>query len=277
MKIRPFIAIVAFTFCAGGLPAFAAETGDTQAELSALTAKIRTKLQSGSNSEADLAPEIKQFDELLAKHKGEKTDAVARILLMKAMLYVQVLDKPEKTRELLGQLKTDFPDTGPSKDADRILESLKAQEAAKKIQSSLTEGSKFPDFEEKDLGGQALSIANYKGKVVLLDFWATWCAPCVRELPNVIQTYENYHKQGFEIIGISLDQDKSKLASFIKEKEMTWPQFFDGKGWQNKLAAKYGVQSIPATFLLNGEGTIIGKDLRGETLGEAVAKALEKK
>jgi len=112
---------------------------------------------------------------------------------------------------------------------------------------------------------------------VLLDFWATWCGPCVRELPSVIKTYDAHHKQGFEIIGISLDKDRKKLASFTKENNMTWPQYFDGLGWQNKLAVKYGVSSIPATYLLNGAGTIIGKDLRGEDLEQAVAKALAKK
>jgi peroxiredoxin len=96
-------------------------------------------------------------------------------------------------------------------------------------------------------------------------------------LPNVIKTYDAYHKQGFEIIGISLDKDQEKLTSFTKEKNMTWVQYFDGLVWQNKLAVKYGVNSIPATYLLDGQGTIIGKDLRGEDLDKAVAKALAKK
>jgi peroxiredoxin len=86
-----------------------------------------------------------------------------------------------------------------------------------------------------------------------------------------------YHKQGFEIIGISLDKDQAKLTSFTKDKNMTWTQYFDGLQWQNKLAVKYGVNSIPATYLLDGQGTIIGKDLRGEALEQAVAKALAKK
>jgi thiol-disulfide isomerase/thioredoxin len=110
--------------------------------------------------------------------------------------------------------------------------------------------------------------------VVLLDFWATWCGPCVHELPNVIATYQKHHEKGFDIIGISLDEDEKKLQTFREEKKMTWQQFFDGKGWSNKLAVKYGVQSIPATFLLDVEGKIIGSDLRGEDLEQAVEKAL---
>jgi peroxiredoxin len=158
-----------------------------------------------------------------------------------------------------------------------MLASIKKQQEAKKLKAGLAEGSKFPDFEVKDTAGKPLAIANYKGKVVLLDFWATWCGPCVHELPNVIKTYEAYHQKGFEIIGISLDKDKEKLASFTKEKNMVWPQYFDGLAWENKLAVKYGVNSIPATYLLDGQGTIIGKDLRGEALDQAVAKALAKK
>jgi thiol-disulfide isomerase/thioredoxin len=150
------------------------------------------------------------------------------------------------------------------------------QMEAQKIQAALAVGVKFPDFNEKDTAGKPLAIANYKGKVVLIDFWATWCGPCRAELPNVIATYKKYHNQGFEIIGISLDQDQAKLTGFTKSMNMTWPQYFDGQGWGNKLAVKYGMESIPATYLLDGNGKIIGRDLRGDELTQAVAKALGK-
>jgi peroxiredoxin len=269
------VAFLAFSlFMPSGV---AAETNGAAAELKALVARVNTKLEADKKTAEDLAPELKEFDALLTKHKGEKTDEVAQIQLMEAMLYLLVLDNSDKGIQLIKQLKTDFPDSKAAQNADQILESVKKQEEAKKIQAALAEGSKFPDFSEKDTAGKPLSIANYKGKVVLLDFWATWCGPCVHELPNVIKTYDAYHKQGFEIIGISLDKDQEKLASFTKEKSMTWVQYFDGLVWQNKLAAKYGITSIPATFLLDGQGTIIGKDLRGEDLDKAVAKALAKK
>jgi peroxiredoxin len=246
-------------------------------ELKALVAKVNAKAQRDTRTEADFADELKQFDALLAEHKDEKTDDVAQIALMKAVLYSQLLDNPEKAAELIQQLKKDFPDTQQGKHADEMLDNLKQQVEAKKIKSTLVKGAQFPDFEEKDLAGKPLSVANYKGKVVLVDFWATWCAPCVGELPNVIKAYEKHHSDGFEIIGISLDQDEKKLKNFTKEKNMTWQQYFDGKGWGNKLAGKYGVQSIPATYLLDREGKIIGKDLRGPALDEAVTTALAKK
>ena len=178
---------------------------------------------------------------------------------------------------LVKQLKREFPETKAGQGADQVLEALQKQEDTKKVQRSLVEGAKFPDFDEKDVTGKPISVANYKGKVVLIDFWATWCGPCVAELPNVLKAYEKHHSKGFEIIGISLDQDQTRLTTFTMQKNMTWQQFFDGKGWGNKLAAKYGVNSIPATYLLDGEGKIIAKNLRGEDLEQAVAKALTKK
>jgi peroxiredoxin len=93
----------------------------------------------------------------------------------------------------------------------------------------------------------------------------------------VVATYKKYHGQGFEIIGVSLDDDHEKLSAFTKKMNMPWLQFFDGQGWSNKLAVKYGIEAIPATFLLDGNGMIIAKDLRGEELEQAVARALAKK
>ena len=190
--------------------------------------------------------------------------------------YLEVFDDTKKGTELVQQVKSEFPGTRPAKNADGILDNITKQAEAKKIQATLVEGTKFPDFAEKDLSGKLFSVANYKGKVVLVDFWATWCGPCVHELPNVLRTYEKNHAKGFEILGISLDQEEKKLKDFTAQMKMPWQQYFDGKGWGNKLAVKYGVNSIPATYLLDGDGKIIGKDLRGDALLEAVTKALAK-
>jgi thiol-disulfide isomerase/thioredoxin len=186
---------------------------------------------------------------------------------MKGLLYAQVLDNEEKATEILKQVKVSYPDSTAAKNAEKVIASFATQANAKKIQRTLVAGAAFPEFEEKDLDEKPLSLANYKGKVVLIDFWATWCGPCVAELPNVIKAYNKYHDKGFEIVGVSLDSEKEKLVAFIKENKMPWPQYFDGKGWESKLGTKYGINSIPATYLVDKEGKIIGKEFSRRCLG----------
>ncbi len=125
-----------------------------------------------------------------------------------------------------------------------------------------------------DLRGQEIDLAKMKGKVVLVDFWATWCGPCVAEMPNVVAAYEKYRGKGFEVIGISLDEDKAAVEQFVAEKKMPWPQHFDGKGWGNELAQQFGIQGIPATFLVGKDGKIVASNLRGPALEKAVEEAL---
>lgn len=122
--------------------------------------------------------------------------------------------------------------------------------------------------------GREVDTSKLQGKVVLIDFWATWCGPCVAELPNVLKAYKELHPKGFEIVGISLDSDKAELEAFVKERGMEWPQYFDGKGWQNEISTKYGINSIPAMWLLNKKGMVVSTNARGG-LEAQVAKLLE--
>ncbi len=121
--------------------------------------------------------------------------------------------------------------------------------------------------------GREVDVSKLQGKVVLIDFWATWCGPCIAELPNVLKAYKELHPKGFEIVGISLDSDKAKLEAFVKERGMEWPQYYDGKGWQNEVSTKYGINSIPAMWLLNKKGMVVSTNARGG-LEEQVAKLL---
>jgi len=123
--------------------------------------------------------------------------------------------------------------------------------------------------------GRKIDLAKLKGKVVLIDFWATWCGPCVAELPNVKKTYTKFHKRGFEIVGISLDSNKDKLTNFVEDNEMSWAQHFDGKGWKNKYAVEFGIQGIPAMWLIDKKGDLVDMKAR-DGLEAKVQKLLGK-
>jgi thiol-disulfide isomerase/thioredoxin len=276
--MKKILLILAILALVTGTNSFAQGTNDTAAAFQALIHQIQTKIAAGKTSEADLKDELAGFDKLIADQNGAKTEDAAQMVYMKAMLYIEVFGEIDKGKQLIEQIKTDYPDTTIGKKTDQILASLDQQAAAQKIQAALAVGAPFPDFAEKDMDGKPISVAGFKGKVVLVDFWATWCGPCRGELPNVIATYKKHHPEGFEIIGVSLDSDRDKLDAFLKQTDgMTWQQFFDGQGWSNKLAKKYGVDSIPFAVLVGPDGKIIGKSLRGEALEDAVTTALAKK
>jgi peroxiredoxin len=143
-------------------------------------------------------------------------------------------------------------------------------------------GKKAPAFTGPLLAGNEVKFPNdYKGKVVLLDFWATWCGPCVAELPNVVAAYNKYHDQGFEVLGISLDKEGAgaKLVDFTKKKNMPWRQVYDGRHWNAAVAKLYSINAIPRMMLVDGDSGVVLADesLRGEALAPAIEKALAAK
>ena len=118
------------------------------------------------------------------------------------------------------------------------------------------------------MDGREVELGKLKDKVVLVDFWATWCGPCVAEIPHVKAAYDKFHAQGFEIVGISFDQDRAALEKFVKTKELPWPQYFDGKVWQNKFGQRYGIEAIPTIWLVDRKGNLVDTNARQDLAGK---------
>jgi peroxiredoxin len=159
---------------------------------------------------------------------------------------------------------------------------LKATDMGKELDQRISAkriamGTKAPGFTQNDVNGNPVTLSKIKGKLILVEFWASWCAPCRAENPNLVKQYNLYKDKGFQIISVSLDDKKPNWLAAIAKDGLPWTHVSDLKGWNNEVGRMYGIRSVPASFLLDGDGMIVGKDLRGESLNKKLEEVFNTK
>lgn len=200
--------------------------------------------------------------------------------------YLEKYPKHERS-QYVGNMLTQILSQFETPSTEPLLKKLSQnsnQQIAAQAKSILQQREFMLDLKKKPLDlkftaidGSEVDATKLRGKVILLDFWASWCGPCMAEAPHVVATYKKLCESGFEIIGISLDEDKAAMESALKNAGMTWPQYFDGKGWRSEIGQRFGVRSIPSTWLFDKRGTLREHGLRGSELEARIENLLKEK
>jgi len=238
-----------------------------RAEIRAMQISKSMQKAAGSNAAADWDAADKRFDAFEKEFGSDFTfDGQKQVVPALRGQELQALSQsPDATRynALLKKL-------GASSNPQLKELATQVQEKQKRMDDMK---AKPLDIKYTAIDGREVDLSKLRGKVVLVDFWATWCPPCREEVPNVVAAYKKYHDQGFEVVGISLDQDKDALQSFVKDKGMAWPQYFDGKEWENEISSRFGIDAIPAMWLLDKKGMLVTTDASTD-LDAGIAKLL---
>ncbi|MDN3593646.1 TlpA disulfide reductase family protein [Zunongwangia endophytica] len=237
------------------------EVSDLRVEMrSAYQSQDSTKLETLQGTQTEIMDNDKVFKKQIIK---ENKDAFVSLMAIMDLLRMQGATTKE-LKEMYNSLNEEIKNTALGTKVGEQLESMTATEI----------GSKAPDFSALTPEGEKLALNDVLGKVTIVDFWASWCKPCRKENPNVVKVYNKYHEKGLNIIAVSLDkkEDKDKWLKAIEDDGLVWNHVSNLQAWNDPIAKKYGVRAIPATFILDENGVIVDRDVRGE---EALDKKIE--
>ncbi|WP_073288446.1 TlpA disulfide reductase family protein [Hymenobacter psychrotolerans] len=234
----------------------------------------RLEQRYNQNAQAGRADSMQALEKQFYAAQARSTNSVKALVkqnpksVVSAFVVANLINPEEQfgfADSMATQFKTTLPDSRYTRALVAKIEPMRATAV----------GSAAPEINLAAPDGKAVALSSLRGKYVLIDFWASWCGPCRRENPNVVKAYNKYKGKGFEIYGVSFDQDRDKWLKAIQADGLTWKHVSDLKGWESAAGQTYSIKSIPASILLDPQGRIIGKNLRGEALEAKLASVLK--
>jgi peroxiredoxin len=240
-------------------------------ELADITAKIKTLQARGDTAGAQQLMELS--NQIFDKHSLRVSEYIAaNPTAFKSLVLLRSSWRrlgTEKSNKMLGALAPHWQQHSLAREIRAAVQEQELQAVRGKT------GTPFADFRLPDAKGQPVDLASFQGKYVFIDFWASWCGPCRAENPNLVKAYQKFKGKPFEIVGISLDEKKELWLKAIEKDNLPWVHLSDLKGWKNDLTLHYGIKWIPSSFLLDPEGRIVARDLRGEALDKMLSELLK--
>lgn len=214
----------------------------------------------------------KEMEDYMAKYSEQNPEAYISLLLIQSQFNSPKFNLVE-VKKTFNKLDNSLKSTKIGKEIEAKLKTIENNNKIKPEAALI--GKMAPDFTGKTPQGTDVSLKQSLGKITIVDFWASWCGPCRKENPNVVALYNELHSKGLNIVGVSLDEDLSKWNEAIAKDKITWTQVSNLKGWKDSIAILYKVEQIPTTFILDGSGVIIARDLRGDELRTKIMQLLD--